>query len=104
MTQGAPSTRRTLPVGPGLLAIESGVPVYVTAVRRASHGRYRGRMERLEVPADGTRRERLTTFLEGEARAFERIIATAPDQWWAVFFPIWPDLVPGTAPARGDVR
>ena len=26
------------------------------------------------------------------ARAFERVIADAPEQWWAVFFPIWPDL------------
>ena len=26
------------------------------------------------------------------ARAFERVIADAPAQWWAVFFPIWPDL------------
>ena len=26
------------------------------------------------------------------AAAFETLIADAPDQWWAVFFPIWPDL------------
>jgi hypothetical protein len=26
------------------------------------------------------------------ADAFERIVEDAPDQWWAVFFPIWPDL------------
>ena len=26
------------------------------------------------------------------AAAFEELIADAPDQWWAVFFPIWPDL------------
>ena len=26
------------------------------------------------------------------AAGFERIIADAPEQWWAVFFPIWPDL------------
>jgi hypothetical protein len=26
------------------------------------------------------------------AGAFERIIEDAPEQWWAVFFPIWPDL------------
>jgi hypothetical protein len=26
------------------------------------------------------------------AAAFEDLIADAPDQWWAVFFPIWPDL------------
>jgi hypothetical protein len=26
------------------------------------------------------------------AAAFEEAIAAAPEQWWAVFFPIWPDL------------
>jgi hypothetical protein len=26
------------------------------------------------------------------ARAFEEMIADAPDQWWAVFFPIWEDV------------
>ena len=26
------------------------------------------------------------------AAAFEDLIADAPEQWWAVFFPIWPDL------------
>jgi KDO2-lipid IV(A) lauroyltransferase len=89
-----------LPVGPALLALESGAPVYLAAVRRAGRGRYRGRLERLAVPADGTRRERVTTFLAAEAAAFERAIATAPDQWWAVFFPIWPDLGSPTVVTR----
>ena len=44
------------------------------------------------VPADGTRRERVTAAMTALAAAFERTIATAPEQWWAVFFPIWPDL------------
>ena len=38
------------------------------------------------------------------AAAFETLIADAPDQWWAVFFPIWPDLeaaTAGGAPADG---
>ena len=26
------------------------------------------------------------------AASFERLIEDAPEQWWAVFFPIWPDL------------
>jgi hypothetical protein len=29
------------------------------------------------------------------ARAYERIVEDAPEQWWAVFFPIWPDLEKG---------
>ncbi len=81
-----------LPVGPALLALQTGAPVYVAAVRRAGRGRYRGRLERVEFPAAGGRRERVSGFLAAEAAAFERAIAMAPDQWWAVFFPIWPDL------------
>jgi KDO2-lipid IV(A) lauroyltransferase len=81
-----------LPVGPALLALEHDVPFYVAAVRRAGRGRYRGGVERIRFPAEGTRRERVTAFLATEARAFERVIAVAPEQWWAVFFSIWPDL------------
>lgn len=82
----------SLPLGPALLAVETGAPTWFTSVRRAAHGRYVGRIERLAVPAEGSRRERVSAFLEAEARAFEREIALAPDQWWAVFFPIWPDI------------
>lgn len=81
-----------LPAGPALLALESGAPACVAAVRRSGRGRYRGRMERVELPSTGSRRERVTGFLAAEAAAFERVVATAPDQWWAIFFPIWPDL------------
>ena len=97
---GAPAK---LPAGPGLLAVETGAPVYATAVRRTNDGRYRGRVDRIPVPETGSRRERVTGYLQNEARAYERIIATAPDQWWAIFFPIWPDLVVrdgSKAPAR----
>ena len=34
-----------------------------------------------------------------EARAYEELISQAPEQWTAVFFPIWPDLVAGAATA-----
>ncbi len=84
---GAPTP---LPAGPALLAIETGAPIYVAAVRRAGIGRYRGRLERVDVPAAGSRRERVTAILAAEARVFERVIADAPEQWWAVFQPIWP--------------
>jgi KDO2-lipid IV(A) lauroyltransferase len=86
---GAPAT---LPLGPAMLAVESGAPVYVVGVRRSGTGRYRGRLEPVTVPVDGTRRERVVETTQALARAFERIVAAAPEQWWAVFFPIWPDL------------
>jgi len=86
---GAPAR---LPLGPAMLAVESGARPYVVGVRRGRPGRYRGRLEIIDVPPSGTRRERVTTTTAALARAFERIIEDAPEQWWAVFFPIWPDL------------
>ena len=87
---GAPAT---LPLGPALLSVESGAPMYVVGVRRTEHGgRYLGRLEAIPIPPDGPRRERVMAATASVATAFERIIADAPEQWWAVFFPIWPDL------------
>jgi phosphatidylinositol dimannoside acyltransferase len=88
---GAPAP---LPGGPALLALQTGAPIYVMAVRRAGVGRYRGRLERVATTDTGSRRERVEAILRAEARVFERLIADAPDQWWAVFLPIWPDLEP----------
>lgn len=90
-----------LPVGPALFAIETGIPVFVGAVRRAADGRWLGQLHQVEVPEGGTRRARLTATLEGVARAFEALIAEAPEQWWTLFFPIWDDLV---APGRAQHR
>ena len=92
---GAPAR---LPLGPALLAIETGAPTYVTAVRRTTPGRYIGRLDPVEVAAEGSRRERATATTAAIARIFERVIEVAPEQWWAVFFPIWPDLVEAETP------
>jgi KDO2-lipid IV(A) lauroyltransferase len=93
---GAPAT---LPLGPAMLAVESGASLFVTGVRRTGVGRYVGRLDAVAVPAEGSRRERVTAAMTGLAAAFERIVASAPEQWWAVFFPIWPDLETGIAKA-----
>ena len=68
------------------------VPVYVGAVRRSGVGSYRGELIALDPPPPGSRREQARAILDAEARAFERLIAIAPEQWWAAFSPIWPDL------------
>ncbi len=94
---GAPAR---LPLGPALLAIETGAPAYVVGVRRTSPGRYVGRLEAVDVETAGSRRERATATTASIARAFERVVADAPEQWWAVFFPIWPDLA-GSAAREG---
>ena len=49
---GAPAP---IPAGPGLLAVQSGVPVFVAGVWRTGPGQYRGRLERIDAgrPAPG---------------------------------------------------
>ena len=86
---GAPSP---LAAGPALLALETGVTPHVFGVWRDPAGVYHVEAERVPFPGQGTRRERVTAYLAAEARAFERLIAAAPEQWLAVFHPIWPDL------------
>ena len=86
---GAPAS---IPLGPALVAIESGAPAYVASVRRVPGARYVGRLDPLAVPVDGSRRERVTAIVAAEARLFELAIARAPEQWFGAFFPIWPDL------------
>jgi lauroyl/myristoyl acyltransferase len=89
-----------LPIGPALLAIETGAPIYAVGVRRLPDGRVGGRLLPVPVAAEGSRRERIAATLRAEAAAFEELITLAPDQWSAIFFPIWPDLA--KAPAAGS--
>ena len=96
---GAPAP---MPIGPALLAIESGAPIYVAAMRREGIGRYRGRLARVDVPAEGSRRERVTGIVTAVAAAFEEAISHAPEQWWATFFPIWPDIEPAATEERAS--
>jgi phosphatidylinositol dimannoside acyltransferase len=85
---GAPAR---LPVGPAALAVETGVPAWLVAARRTGWGTYRTRIERIPLADEGSRRQRVRAFLDAQARAYERAIAQAPEQWWAIFFPIWED-------------
>lgn len=85
-------TPAPLPIGPALLALEADATIVVAGVRRTMPGHYAGGIEEVTVPAEGTRRERINATLVETAAAFERMIASAPEQWWAVFFQIWPDI------------
>lgn len=95
---GAPAP---LAAGPALLALDTGTTPHVFGVWRDAGGVYHVTAEPVPFPAEGTRRERVTGYLAAEARAFERHIARAPEQWLSVFHPIWPDLEPATEP-RGS--
>jgi len=93
-----------MPIGPALLAIESGAPIYAVGVRRLPDGRVAGGLIPVPVAAEGSRRERIAATLRAEALAFEELITAAPDQWSAIFFPIWPDLAVGASHATADAR
>src|SRR5829696_6310549 len=95
---GAPSP---LAAGPALLALETGVTPHVFGVWRDEAGVYHVGAEAVPFPTEGTRRERVGGYLAAEARAFERRIAAAPEQWLAVFHPLWPDLEPHASAGRG---
>ena len=89
---GAPAP---LPAGPALLLTEVDVPFYAAGIWRTGRGRYAGRLIEIPVVHEGTRRQRIVATLANEARAYEELISQAPEQWTAIFFPIWPDLVAG---------
>jgi lauroyl/myristoyl acyltransferase len=88
-----------LPAGPALLLTEIDVPFRAAGIWRTGRGRYRGRLIEIPVAREGSRRERMVGTLTNEARAFEELISQAPEQWTAVFFPIWPDLETAAAPS-----
>ena len=75
-----------------------------TKLTLESSERFAGRLETIPAPdaarvaGPGARRARVEAILASEAAVFERMVADAPEQWWTVFFPIWPDLAP--APRR----
>jgi lauroyl/myristoyl acyltransferase len=88
-----------LPAGPALLLTEVDVPFYAAGIWRTGRGRYAGRLIEIPVVREGTRRQRIVGTLTNEAGAYEELISQAPEQWTAIFFPIWPDLVAGAAAA-----
>ena len=93
--------RTKIPAGPALLSSETGAPIYVSGVRRIGPGRYRGTLYPVPAPTGTSRRERSRSMARDEARLFERIITDAPEQWLAVFHPIWPDLDRAAADSTG---
>jgi KDO2-lipid IV(A) lauroyltransferase len=98
---GAPAL---LPIGPALLAVESGRPLFVAAVRNIGAGRYGGQLHAIDVPTEGSRRERVTIAMRNVAAAMERSIAAAPDQWFSVLSPVWPDIDPRALAGTGHLE
>jgi len=93
-----------LPLGPALLAVESGRPLYLAAVRRVGGRRYVGRLDAVPIPAEGSRRQRIEATMGNLVAAMERAIARAPEQWWSLLSPIWPDLDPRALTGTGRLE
>ncbi len=93
-----------LPMGPAFLAIEAGRPIYLAAVRRTGTARYAGRLYPVEIVAEGTRRERVEGTMANVAKAMETAISVAPEQWWSLLAPIWPDLDPRATTGTGHLE
>ena len=93
-----------LPMGPAFLAIESGRPIYLAAVRRTGTARYAGGLSPVEIVAEGTRRQRVEGTMANLAKAMEQAIAVAPEQWWSLLAPIWPDLDTRAATGTGHLE
>jgi KDO2-lipid IV(A) lauroyltransferase len=78
-----------LPLGPAALSVATGAPIWLQAVERLAPGRWVGHTVPIEAVTGTTGRAAVRSILEAEARAFERIVARAPEQWSTLFFPIW---------------
>jgi KDO2-lipid IV(A) lauroyltransferase len=91
------------PVGPALLAIQTGARIYAVGIRRMPGGRLAGGLRHVPVATEGSRRDRITATLTALAAAFEAFIVEAPEQWSGAFFSIWPNWPPSTE-ATGRVN
>ena len=80
-----------LPIGPAMLAVQTGAPIYLEAIERTGPGEWLGHTIPLRAEPEAKRREATRQIMEQEVRAMERVIARAPEQWTTLFFSIWED-------------
>lgn len=97
-------TPAPMPLGPALLAVETGRPIYLAAVRRLGGQRYAGRLYPVPVASEGDRRARITATMATLAGTMEEAIAVAPEQWWSMLAPVWTDLDPRAAVGTGRLE
>jgi KDO2-lipid IV(A) lauroyltransferase len=78
-----------VPIGPAVLAAESGAEVFVIGMRRTGWARWAAVVMPIELEVGAPRRVRVRDALDKEMRALELLVAEAPEQWWSLFFPLW---------------
>lgn len=88
---GAPAP---LPHGAVVLAQRTGAPLIPARLRQIPGGRLLVNLDMpLELQATGSPREDLAVNMRRVARALERTVAEAPEQW-VILNPVWPDTTP----------
>ena len=81
----------TMPTGPAVLSLISGRPLVAGACLRLAPERFVAWGWLIEVPLTGDRRADAATMTAAVAKRFEEAITKAPEQWWAIFQPLWND-------------
>lgn len=84
----------TVPAGAATLALRTGRPLYVGRALREGPDRFTATAWRVDFEPTGDRRADTEALTRAIASHYERIIAEAPEQWFAVFQPIWKDQRP----------
>ena len=82
----------TLPSGPASMALMTGRPLVAAACWRIGEERFHARGWLVEVEPSGNRRADAAAMTQAMARRFEEAISATPEQWFASFQQIWPDL------------
>ncbi len=85
-----------LPVGHARLALRSGAAILAGAVMPSGDGRYRVMAAGLIEPKRGEGNEpRRAVRLAQQALALIEPLVRARPEEWLMFFPLWPELIPG---------
>jgi len=82
----------TLPSGPASMALMTGRPLVAAACWRIGPERFHARGWLIAVEPSGNRRADVASMTDAMARRFEEAISATPEQWFACFQQIWPDL------------
>ena len=89
--------RSRLPIGHARLSIHTGAPILVGVVQSAGDHRYRVLGKALIDPKEGALGRGDAALLAQRALAvLEDCIRERPEEW-LMFFPVWPEILPGGA-------
>ena len=91
--------RHGFPAGPRCWPPRSGAETYIVTMTRIGWDRWSARLDQLQVPQVGSRREKVAAAIADEVRTFEETVSRAPEQWWTLFFPIWAEATTPMATA-----